>query len=130
MIRILEKRHIVADSRREDGTLDSTADYWSVTLDTPAGIISRTFPLEPTPDDMVASVPITTKLAPTAAVGKAALKDLLDAQIAQAQAWDWFATKVAVDAGVPAAAKTAVQGLADAEYAEAKRLALAWRAAT
>jgi hypothetical protein len=83
----------------------------------------------PTDDDVILAMARKRRLSPTAAVGKAALKELLDEQVERSQIWEWFAAKVAADAGVPVAAKTAVQGLADAEYAEAKRLAIAWRAA-
>lgn len=70
------------------------------------------------------------RLEPTAAAPKGLLRDLLDEQVQEAQAWDWFATKTAADGNLPAAAKTAVAGLALAEYERAKRLLAAWRAAS
>jgi len=85
--------------------------------------------LPPTDDEQAQAIPRKVRLAVTSAAGKAALKDMLDEQIAQAQAWEWFNTKIQADA-VGAAAKTAVQNLANAEYTEAKRLAVAWNQAT
>lgn len=87
-------------------------------------------PPPPTDDELIAQQPRKVRLEPTAAAGKAALRDLLDAQVQEAQAWEWFSTKAAADAGVSAAAKTAVAALALAEYERAKRLLAAWRAAT
>lgn len=87
-------------------------------------------PPPPTDDDLLAQQPRKVRLEPTAAAGKPALRDLLDEQVRDAQAWDWFATKAAADGALPAAAKTAVAGLALAEYERAKRLLAAWRAAT
>lgn len=85
----------------------------------------------PTDDDLLAQQPRKVRLEPTAAAaGKPALRDLLDEQVQEAQAWDWFATKTAADGNLPAAAKTAVAGLALAEYERAKRLLAAWRAAS
>lgn len=98
---------------------------------TEAGPITLSFDHSPTDDEIVAALPPQGRvLAATQAVGKAALKDILDAQIAEAQAWDWFNVKAQADAAIPAGAKTALQGQTDAEYAEAKRLAIAWRNAT
>ena len=100
-------------------------------LDDSGTVRELAFDHDPTDDELALQLPPPPRrLAPTQAAGKAALKDLLDAQIGEAQSWEWFAAKVSLDVGVPAAAKTAVQALADAEYAEAKRLALAWRQAT
>lgn len=87
-------------------------------------------PPPPTDDDLLAQQPRKVRLEPTAAAGKPALRDLLDEQVRDAQAWDWFATKAAAEGALPAAAKTAVAGLALAEYERAKRLLAAWRAAT
>lgn len=84
----------------------------------------------PTDDELIAQQPRKVRLEPTAAAGKPALRDLLDEQVQAAAAWDWFATKAATDANLPAAAKTAVAALATAEYERAKRLLAAWRAAT
>ncbi len=84
----------------------------------------------PTDDDLLAQQPRKVRLEPTAAAGKPALRDLLDEQVQEAQAWDWFATKTAADGNLPAAEKKAVAGLALAEYERAKRLLQAWRAAT
>lgn len=83
-----------------------------------------------TDDERVAQRPARERLEPTSAAPKAALRDLLDEQVQEAQAWDWFATKTAADGNLPAAAKTAVAGLALAEYERAKRLLAAWRAAS
>lgn len=87
-------------------------------------------PPPPTDDDLLAQQPRKVRLEPTAAAGKPALRDLLDEQVQEAQAWDWFATKTAADGNLPAAEKKAVAGLALAEYERAKRLLQAWRAAT
>jgi len=89
------------------------------------------FNYDPSDDEIVEALPAPPKrLAPTAATGKAVLKGLLDDQLADAQAWDWFNTKIQADAGVGAGAKTAVAKRATAEYTEAKRLAVAWAQAT
>lgn len=88
------------------------------------------FDHSPTDDEISAAVGVpATLLAPTLTAGKAALKDLLNAQIAEAQAWDWFNVKAQADAGIPVLAKTAIQALTTAEYTEAKRLANEWRQA-
>ncbi len=84
----------------------------------------------PTDDELIAQQPRKQRLEPTVAAGKAALRDLLDEQVQEAQAWEWFSTKAAADTNLPAAAKTAVAALATAEYERAKRLLAAWRAAT
>lgn len=84
----------------------------------------------PTDDDLLAQQPRKVRLEPTAAAGKAALRDLLDEQVQEAHSWEWFATKCAADTNLQAAAKTAVAALATAEYERAKRLLVAWRAAT
>lgn len=85
-------------------------------------------PPPPTDDDLLAQQPRKVRLEPTAAAGKPALRDLLDEQVRDAQAWDWFAAKCETDA-LPAAAKTAIRGLATVEYERGKRLLAAWRAA-
>lgn len=87
-------------------------------------------PPPPTDDELIAQQPRKQRLEPTVAAGKAALRDLLDEQVQEAQAWEWFSTKAAADTNLPAAAKTAVAALATAEYERAKRLLAAWRAAT
>lgn len=86
-------------------------------------------PPPPNADDLLAAQPRKPRLAPTAAAGKAALRDLLDEQVQVAQAWRWFADAVAADVAIGAAAKTAVEALAAGELAEAKRLLQAWRQA-
>lgn len=87
-------------------------------------------PPPPTDDELIAQQPRKQRLEPTAAAGKAALRDLLDEQVQEAQAWEWFSTKCAADGNLPAAAKADVATLAVAEYTRAKRLLAAWRQAT
>lgn len=82
-----------------------------------------------TDDERVAQRPARERLKPTSAAPKAALRDLLDEQVRDAQAWEWFATKCAADANLPAGAKADTAALATAEYTRAKRLLQAWRQA-
>ena len=73
-------------------------------------------------------MPQRTRPLPTVAVGKVVLRNYLEDAIITAQAMEWFSVKIAADT-VPQLAKDAVAALALAQYAEAKRLALAWRQA-
>lgn len=130
-MRLISKDSNTVISRLADGTVVETLTRWVGSVQGDDGrIVQFDFDHDPSDDEITARLPAPTRrLAPTSAVGKAALKDMLDAQIELAHEWEWFASKIAADGAVPALAKTAVQGLADAEYAEAKRLALAWRQA-
>lgn len=84
----------------------------------------------PTDDDLLTAQPRKQRLSPTAAAGKAALRDFLDDAIKDAQAMDWFNTQVQSDGSVPAAAKTAIGNLNTAAYNRAKNAAVAWFQAT
>lgn len=129
-MRLISKTQQTRLSHTADGTLVATVTRWCGAVLTPGGrIVAFDLDHDPTDDELAALQPATPRrLAPTAAVGKAALKDLLDEQLAQAQAWDWFSTRVALG-GRPQAVKDAVASLALAEFAEAERLAVAWRQA-
>lgn len=83
----------------------------------------------PTDDELLAAQPRKVRLEPTLAAGKPALRDLLEEQVRDAQAWDWFAAKCAADANLPAGAKADAAARATAEYTRAKRLLQAWRQA-
>lgn len=114
-----------------DGSPEVSIPHWQVTVEDGLGIRhDLTFDHAPADDEIVALVQDEPpqRLAPTIA-SKRLLKALLDEQLEDARAWEWFAAKVGADPAVPALAKAAVQAQADTEYTEAKRLALAWRQA-
>lgn len=132
-MKLFSKVQSTSQSHTSDGvSVGPPETIWRVEVLTDAGDIEALgFDHDPTDDEIIATLPAPARrLAPTAATSKAALKEILDEQIGDARDWEWFASKVAADGSVPAGAKTAVANRADAEYAEAKRLANEWRQAT
>lgn len=130
MMLLVEKREIQRE-RNDNETIIPLPSLWLVRLEDRGRVHELEFDHDPTADEIVAQLPPRPqRLEPTVAAGKAALRDLLDEQVQEAHAWEWFSTKAAADTNLPAAAKTAVAALATAEYERAKRLLAAWRQAT
>lgn len=129
MITVLERRRV------ERGVWDGVSEtpmppLWVVRVAEDGTERELTFDHDPTDAELMSDYQPRARLDPGSTVGKAALRDLLDEQLRDAQAWEWFAAKCAADGGLPAAAKAAVTALATAEYERAKRLLQAWRQAS
>ena len=80
----------------------------------------------PTDDEQLVFQARKVRLTPTSAAGKAALRDFMDEVLCDAQAMDWFNSKIQADGSVAPAAKTTIGALNTAAYNRAKNAAVSW----